>query len=94
MTRNVMHWDKSQRKLVPGPGVPRVDSKPIPGGGDTRGFSLQLPKGYMKDKGATQFTKQGHPMWTTRQGAKDIASRAQDQGDGVVEWDSHGGMTK
>jgi hypothetical protein len=48
----------------------------------------------MKDKGATQFTKQGHPMWNVRNQAEDIAKRGQDHGDGAVEWDRHGGMTK
>lgn len=91
MTRHVMHWDKSQRRLVPGPGPPRDSSPPIPGGGDQRGLSLQLPRWY---SGAKKHTKQGYPMWESRREAEDIARRAQDNGDTGVQWDKHGGITK
>lgn len=49
--------------------------------GDTgSGYSVQLPKNYPYAK---RKDKQGRVAWTTKQEARDIASRAQDAGEGV-----------
>ena len=44
------------------------------------GHTVQLPKNY---KYAKRHTKEGHPAWTSKQEARDIAKRAQDNGEGV-----------
>jgi hypothetical protein len=76
-------------KVVEGKGQNRPSELPIPGEGDPRGFSFQLPKNY---KHATRYTKDGFPMWTTKSEAQDIAKRAADQGDSRLQWDKYGGM--
>lgn len=61
--------------------VEKIRSLQIGPTGDTgRGYTVQLPKNY---RHAKQFTKDGHPCWTSKQEAREIASRAQDAGEGV-----------
>jgi hypothetical protein len=51
-----------------------------PKGDSGRGSTVQLPKNYPYAK---KRTKDGKVCWTTKQEARDIASRAQDNGEGV-----------
>jgi len=48
---------------------------------DSRGSTIQLPKGYPHAK---NFTKDGKVCWTTKQEARDIASRARDSGENLT----------
>jgi hypothetical protein len=51
--------------------------------GDPGGHTIQLPKGY---RHAKRFRKDGTVCWTSKQEARDIASRAQDHGE-VLDFD-------
>ena len=70
-------------KMVEGKAKPRGTATAIPGQGDSRGLSLQLPRNY---KYAKHFTKQGHPMWMNKSEAEDNAKRARDHGE-RIEWE-------
>jgi hypothetical protein len=70
-------------KVVEGGAEARPIAEAIPGQGDGRGTTVQLPKNYPYAK---SHLADGTVCWNTQSEARDVAKRAQDHGEDL-SWD-------
>jgi len=71
-------------KVVEAHAAAREVAMPVPGQGDERGVSFQLPRNYLH---ANTFTEHGYPYWLSKREAQEIAQRARGEGDERLYWD-------